>query len=159
MGKAFFLPQALPQGLQVRIAKRFCKGIVHRGHLLALHCVQADLKLRRLAGKLRHPEIGGVGEIEPESLARAVTVHGILGGGHQLPGAQHYGHLLHPAVRDGRTLQKALEIQRDPHPAGGGRTDRHKGRVDPRQIADIRLYGLIRYRAHPAGEGKPLVLP
>ena len=88
-----------------------------------------------------------------------MTVHGILGGGHQLPGAQHHGHGFHPAVRDGRTLQKALEIQRDAHPAGGGRTDRHKGRVDPRQIADIRLYGLIRYRAHPAGEGKPLVLP
>ena len=159
MGKALFLPQALPQGFQVRIAQRFCKGIVYRGHLLALHCVQADLKLRGLAGKLRHPELGGVGEIEPESLARAVAVHRFFCGGHQLPGAQHHGHGFHPAVRDGRPLQKALEIQRDPHPAGGGRTDRHKGRVDPRQIADIRLYGLIRYRAHPAGEGKPLVLP
>ena len=121
--------------------------------------MQADLKLRGLAGKLRHPEIGGVGEVEPEGLARAVAVHGFFCGGHQLPGAQHYGHGFHPAVRDGSTREKALEIQRDAHPAGGGRISGHKGRVDPRQIADIRLYGLIRYRAHPAGEGKPLVLP
>ena len=159
MGKAFFLPQALPQGFQIVIAQRLGKGIVHRGHLLALHGMQADLKLRGLAGKLRHPEIGGVGEVEAESLARAVAVHGFFCSGHQLPGAQHHGHLLHPAVRDGCPLQKALEIQRDPHPAGGGGADRHKGRMDTRQIADIRLYGLIRYRAHPAGEGKPLVLP
>ena len=121
--------------------------------------MQADLKLRGLAGKLRHPELGRVGEIEAEGLARAVAVHGFFGGGHQLPGAQHHGHILHPAVRDGSTREKALEIQRDPHPAGGGVAGGHKGRVDPRQIADIRLYGLIRYRAHPAGEGKPLVLP
>ena len=88
-----------------------------------------------------------------------MAVHGLLGSGHQLPGAQHHGHLFHPAVRDGCTLQKALKIQRDTHPAGGGVAGGHKGRMDTRHVADIRLYGLIRYRAHPAGEGKPLVLP
>ena len=159
MGKAFFLPQALPQGFQVLIAQRLGKGIVHRGHLLALHRVQADLKLRRLAGKLRHPEVRRVGEVEAESLARAVAVHRFFCGGHQLPGAQHHGYLFHPAVRDGRPLQKALEIQRDTHPAGGGVAGGHKGRVHPRHIGDIRVHGLFRYRAHPAGEGKPLVLP
>ena len=159
MGKAFFLPQALPQGFQVLIAQRLGKSIIHRGHLLALYRVQADLKLRRPAGKLRHPEVGGVGEIEAESLARAVAVHRFLSGGHQLPGAQHHGHLFHPAVRDGNPLQKALEIQRDTHSAGGGSISGHKGRVHPRHIGEIRVYGLFRYRAHPAGEGKPLVLP
>ena len=158
MGKAFFLPQALPQGFQVRKAQRLGKGIVHRGHLLALYRVQTNFKLRRFAGKLRHPEVGGVGEVEAESLARAVAVHGLLGGGHQLPGAQHNGHLFHPAVRDGRTLQKALKIQRDPHPAGSGVAGGHKGRMDPRHVGDIRFHGLFRYRTHPAGESKPLVL-
>ena len=159
VGKAFFLSQTLPQGFQVRKAQRLGKGIVHRGHLLALYRVQADLKLRRLAGKLRHPEVGGVGEVEAESLARAVAVHRFFGGGHQLPGAQHYGHIFHPAVRDGCPLQKALEIQRDPHSAGGGVAGGHKGRMDTRHVGDIRVHGLFRYRAHPAGESKPLVLP
>ena len=159
MGKAFFLPQALPQGFQIVKAQRLGKGIVHRGHLLALYRVQTDLKLRRLAGKLRHPEVGRVGEVEAESLARAVAVHRFLSGGHQLPGAQHHGHIFHPAVRDGSPLQKALEIQRDTHPAGGGVAGGHKGRVHPRHIGDIRVHGLFRYRAHPAGKDKPLVLP
>ena len=69
-----------------------------------------------------------------------MAVHRFFCGGHQLPGAQHHGHLLHPAVRDGCTLQKALEIQRDPHPARGGVAGGHKGRMDTRQIADIRFH-------------------
>ena len=127
MGAALLFADALFQRVHRVKAQRSGKGVIQRHGLLLLHGVQGNGKLCRFAGKLRHPELGGIGKIEPEALACFVAVHSILGGGHQLTGAQHHGHIFHFAFRDGCAVHEALKIQRDAHPARGGQLHRHKG--------------------------------
>ena len=127
MGAALLFADALFQRVHRVEAQCSGKGVVQRHGLLLLHGVQGNGKLCRFAGKLRHPELGGVGKIEPEILTCLVAVDRIFGGGHQLAGAQHHRDVFHPAVRDGDSVQKPLEIQRYTHPACSGQLHRHKG--------------------------------
>ena len=113
--------------------------------------VQADLELRRFAGELRHAELVRVGEIKAEGLSGAVAVHGLLGGRHELGGAQCHGHLFHAAVRDGRAVQKALKIQCDPHPPGSGGAGGAERRMTAGKAFQFRSNGGFGHRAHPAG--------
>ena len=134
MGAALLFADALLQGIHRIKAQCLGKGIVQRYRLLLLHGVQGDGELCCFAGKLRHPELGGIGKIEPEDLACLVAVHGILGGGHQLTGAQHHGHIFHFAFRDGCAVHEALKIQRYTHPACGGQLHRQKGGVGAGEV-------------------------
>ena len=160
-----FVDGALP-GTDIRLqrfqrieAQLLCQGVVHSRGLLLLHAVQGDLELCRLAGKLRHPELGRVSKVEPEAFTRLVAVDSLLGGRHQLAGAQQHGDVLHLAVRDGLAAQKALKIQRDAHPAGGRLLHRGKRRMGPGKPPELLLHRFFRDRAHPAGDGQPLILP
>ena len=120
--------------------------------------MQLDLELSRLAGKLRHPELGGVGEVEPEGLPGFVAVDGILGGGHQLAVAQHDHDLFHPAVGDLLAVHEACKIQQDAAAALGTLLGVVVEGMEPGLVDHLDVQRLFRKAPHMAGDGQPLVL-
>ena len=159
MTAALGVPDVCFQGIQGGKAAAFCKSVIGRYRLAALHGVQRDLELCRGAGQFRHPELCRIGEIEPEGLTGAVAVYGLLGGRHQLPGAQLDSDVFHPAVRDGNAGLKAFEVQRHPVAPGGRGVNGRKGRMVAGTVGHFQFHGLFGHRAHPAGISQAFVLP
>ena len=119
---------------------------------------ELDLELCGLAGQLRQAEVLRVSKVEAEHLAGAVTVDGLLGGGHQLAVAQHDHDLLHPAVGDLLAVHVAGKVQQGAEAAlgrfGGGVVDRvHPGLVDK-----LDVHGLVGDGADVTGDSQALVL-
>ena len=89
----------------MKVVYQTCCGVdVHKSFLVATFIkttsgVQPSYQKKRFS--TFNNSILGIGKIEPEALACFVAVHGIFGGGHQLTGAQHHGHIFHFAFRDG----------------------------------------------------------